>query len=99
MEERDYQFNCEIQATIPVHVLLEYGNTHTGDPEVVGVYQDEDALVYDFAKHMEDEVSEDCLPLVIASLLGRGANAEQGCEINGVKYLIWQTNVLDLEKK
>lgn len=97
--KRDYQFNCEIISTgVRAYVLLEYGNTHTGDPEIVGVYQDEDALILDFVEHIKSEVNEDCVPLVLASLLGRGAEANQGCEVNGTKYIIWNTEVLCLWK-
>lgn len=96
---RDYQFNCKIESTgVKVYVLLEYGNTHTGDPVIVGVYKNKEALIFDFVKYMESEVSKDCVPLVLASLIGRGDEADQGCKVNGIKYVIWNTDMLCLWK-
>ena len=102
MEDNKGTLDCDYSlknSSEKVWVLIESGHTYSGDPEVVGVFASENAMVCGFAKHVEEWVSEDTIPIAIATLLGKGEKSDDGCVINGRKFIVWQTNVQVLALK
>ena len=81
-----------VDGNFQLWVLIEYGATHSRLPEIVGVYDCEDAMVFDFAKHVEASVAPEAMPMAVAALL-RGE-----CIVDGCKFVIWKTSVRSLAR-
>ena len=76
-----------------VFVLLEWGKTLSGNPEVVGVYNSKEALVLGFSKYIEDVVPEDTESLAVAYLSKEGY-----CCVKDFHFIIWETNIQEIVK-